>query len=519
VSAIDAAGSGAGPAPARPAREFGLPLIVATLLTAMLEVLDMTIVNVSLPHMMGAFGATPDQIAWVLTSYMVSSAIVMPLTGYLSGRLGRRRLLRYAITGFVVSSALCGLAWSLEAMVVFRLAQGICGAPLVPLSQAILFTAFPREKRGQAMAIWSVGVMVAPVLGPTLGGYLTDEYGWRFIFYVNVPVGIFALMLAMSELQADELKPSRTDWGGLALLALSVGCLQFVLDQGHSRDWFDSRLIQVVSLASASTFVAFIMRGWNKPDNIIDLSLFRDRNFSCACIALLCFGLGMYGTVALVPVMLQSLLGYPATGAGFIMAPRALTSGFVMMLVGLVLLKRFDPRHLIMVGMVCSAVGTLVMTRYTLQVDAFWLIVPGVLQGIGMGLLFVPLSTLAFDRLPPQKADEASGQFSVFRTLGGSIGTAIAAQLYVHATQEHWTQLAGHVQPFNPAMTEWLAAQGLRPDDAMAIPRIGYEVARQSQMLGYIDSFMLIAISFVVLLPLALYMYPPMKRGSAAMAH
>lgn len=499
-------------------REYGMPLIVATLLTAMLEVLDMTIINVSLPHMMGAFGATPDQITWVLTSYMVSSAIVMPLTGYLSGKFGRRRLLRISITGFVIFSALCGLAWSLESMVVFRLAQGVCGAPLVPLSQAILFTAFPREKRGQAMAIWSVGVMTAPVLGPTLGGFLTDEYGWRFIFYVNVPVGVFGLLLALAELEPDKLKPVKTDWAGLALLALAVGCLQFVLDQGHARDWFDSRVIQVVSLCSAAAFIVFIARGWNKPDNIIDLRLFRDRNFSCACIALLCFGLGMYGTVALVPVMVQSLLGYPASTAGLIMSPRALVSAFMMMLVGVVLLRKFDPRHLIMVGMIFSALGTLVMTQYTLEVNTFWLIVPGMMQGFGMGLLFVPLSTLAFDRLPPHMADEAAGQLSVFRTFGGSLGIAVAVQLYVHAAQEHWTLLAAHVHPFNPAMQRWLGAQGLSPNDPLAIPRMAQEVAQQSQMLAYIDSYMLIALSFVVLLPLALYMRPPIKRGSTGMA-
>lgn len=513
MSAIDSAPT------APPAREYGLPLIVATLLTAMLEVLDMTIINVSLPHMMGSFGATPDQITWVLTSYMVSSAIVMPLTGYLSGKLGRRRLLRISITGFVTFSALCGMAWSLESMVAFRLAQGVCGAPLVPLSQAILFTAFPREKRGQAMAIWSVGVMTAPVLGPTLGGYLTDEYGWRFIFYVNVPIGIVGLLLALSELQPDQLKPVKTDWGGLALLALAVGCLQFVLDQGHSRDWFDSRVIQLVSLCSTASFIVFITRGWNKPDNIIDLTLFKDRNFSCACLALLCFGLGMYGTVALVPVMMQSLLGYPATTAGLMMSPRALTSAFVMMLVGIVLLKKFDPRHLIIVGMVFSALGTLVMTRYTLEVDSFWLVAPGVMQGVGMGLLFVPLSTLAFDRLPQHKADEAAGQLSVFRTFGGSIGVAVAAQLYVHAAQSHWTQLSSHIHPFNPAMKQWLAAQGMSLDDPMAAPRMAHEVARQSQMLAYIDSYMLIAISFVILLPIAFYMRPPIRRGSTGIAH
>ena len=258
-------------------------LVVAVVLTAILEVLDITIVSVAIPHMLGTFGATSDQITWVLTSYLVSAAVVMPLTGYLSSRLGRRRLLVFSIVGFVISSALCGLAWNLESMVIFRLLQGVCGAPLVPLSQAILLDAFPKEKHGQALAIFGLGIMVAPVLGPTFGGWLTDTFSWRAVFYINVPIGVFALLLAMGHLPKSDIKFLKTDWTGLVLLVLAVGSLQMVLDQGQTRDWFNSRFIQIFTGITVFSSIAFFMRGWNNQKNIIDLSLLKDRTSLPAC--------------------------------------------------------------------------------------------------------------------------------------------------------------------------------------------------------------------------------------------
>ena len=284
-------------------------------LTAVLEVLDITIVNVAIPHMLGAFGATSDQITWVLTSYLVSAAVVMPLTGYLSTWLGRRRLLLFAICGFVLSSALCGMAWNLESMVVFRLAQGIFGAPLVPLSQAILLDAFPRERHGQALAIFGLGIMVAPVFGPVLGGYLTETYSWRMVFYINVPLGLFALLLSIGYLPQRAIREIKTDWVGLALLVVAVGALQFVLDQGQMRDWFNSRLIVVGTIVTVFATAAFFLRGWNKPDNIIDLSLLKDRNFVAGTLAITAYGISLFGWMALMPLFSQRLLGYPpATG-------------------------------------------------------------------------------------------------------------------------------------------------------------------------------------------------------------
>jgi MFS transporter, DHA2 family, multidrug resistance protein len=258
---------------------------VAVVLTAILEVLDITIVSVATPHMLGSFSATPDQINWVLTSCLVSAAVVMPLTGRLSEWLGRRRLLAASITGFVASSALCGMSWNLASMVLFRLAQGICGARLVPLSQAILLDAFPHERRGQALAAFGFGIMVAPILGPTLGGWLTDTFSWRAVFYINVPIGLFALLLSSGHLPYVPMNRPKTDWTGLLLLVLAVGSGQFVLDQGQMRDWFDSRLIQALAVLALFSSAAFFMRGWGNADNIVDLSLLKDRNFVAGLVA------------------------------------------------------------------------------------------------------------------------------------------------------------------------------------------------------------------------------------------
>src|SRR5262249_43278135 len=414
--------------------------------------LDITIVSVAIPHMLGSFGATSDQITWVLTSYLVSAAVVMPLTGYLSERLGRRRLLNIAIVGFIVSSALCGVSWSLLSMVIFRIAQGVCGAPLIALSQAILLDAFPREKHGQALAIFGLGIMVAPVLGPVLGGWLTDTFVWRAVFYINVPIGLVALLLAIGELPREPLKHLRTDWNGMVLLALTVGSLQLVLDQGPMRDWFDSRFIQIFSGISLFSGVAFLMRGWGNPSNIIDLSLLKDKNYAAGLIASMAYGVPLFGTIALLPLLIQRLLGYPAMIGGLLFVPRAIVSPISLAIAGGVLMQLIDARYLIAAGLVLTAIGTIIMANSTLYVDAWWLIWPGMIAGAGMGLFFVPINAVAFATIPGAKLDEASGVMALTRNIGASIGIAIVSWLLVRQTQIHFDNLVSHLSSFNPAV-------------------------------------------------------------------
>ncbi len=495
-----------------------IPLVIAVVLTAILEVLDITIVNVAMPHMLGAFGATADQITWVLTSYIVAAAVVMPLTGYLSNWLGRRRLLLLAITGFILSSVACGLAWNLESMVFFRLAQGVFGAPLVPLSQAILLDAFPREKHGQALAIFGLGIMVAPVIGPALGGYLTEAYSWRMVFYINIPIGAVALLLSVGYLPQRAIKDIRTDWIGMGLLVLAVGALQFVLDQGQMRDWFNSKVIVVGAIIAVFTTISFFLRGWNKPDNIIDLTLLKDRNFVAGTLAITLYGISLFGVMALMPLFSQRLLGYPADVAGTLFIPRGIVSAITLAITGGLLIRIFDARWLVASGLVLTAVGTLLMAHLNLYVDYWSIAAPNMVAGVGTGLFFVPLTAVAFASVASGKYDEASGVYSLMRGIGGSVGIAIVSSLFVRQAHIHFAELTAHITPFNQNIVPYLAERGLTPLSPQAGPLIGNELARQAQMLAFNDMFWFIAIVTLAITPVLFFMTRP-KEVSLVPAH
>jgi MFS transporter, DHA2 family, multidrug resistance protein len=499
------------PPPRRPDQRPPIPLVVAVVMTAVLEVLDITIVNVALPHMLGAFGATSDQITWVLTSYIVSAAVVMPLTGYLSTWLGRRRLLLIAITGFVISSALCGMAWNLESMVLFRLAQGTFGAPLVPLSQAILLDVFPRERHGQALAIFGLGIMVAPVFGPVLGGWLTETYSWRTVFYINVPLGLFALLLSVGYLPQRAVRDVKTDWLGMGLLVLAVGALQFVLDQGQMRDWFNSKGIVVGTIIAVFGSAAFFIRGWNKPDNIIDLSLLKDRNFVMGTLAITAYGISLFGWMALMPLFSQRLLGYPPSTAGTLFIPRALVSAFTLAVTGSLLIRIFDARYLVAAGLVLTALGSMLMAQYSMMVDYWAIATPGVWGGIGTGLFFVPLTAVAFASIPKAQYDEASGVYALMRGIGGSAGIAVVSWLFVRQTQIHWAELTSHITPFNRDLATYLAQHGLTPYSPTAAPLVTLQVAEQAQMLAFNDLFWFIGLVTLAIIPLIFFMKKPEK--------
>ena len=488
-----------------------LGFVATVVLTAILEVLDITIVSVAIPHMLGTFGATSDQITWVLTSYLVSAAVVMPLTGYLSSRLGRRRLLVFSIVGFVISSALCGLAWNLESMVIFRLLQGVCGAPLVPLSQAILLDAFPKEKHGQALAIFGLGIMVAPVLGPTFGGWLTDTFSWRAVFYINVPIGVFALLLAMGHLPKSDIKFLKTDWTGLVLLVLAVGSLQMVLDQGQTRDWFNSRFIQIFTGITVFSSIAFFMRGWNNQKNIIDLSLLKDRNFLAGLLAITAYGVTLFGTIALLPLLTQRLMGYPAMSAGMLFIPRAVASAIALSITGNYLMAYVDPRILVAIGIVLSAVGTMMMAGLSLQADAWAIAAPGIIAGVGMGLFFVPLTAVAFGSVRPDRLDEAAGLYALMRGIGGSAGIAVVTWLFVRQTHIHFNELSAHITPYNRDVVPYLGQYGLTPYSPEAAPLIVHEIGRQAQMLAFNDIFWFIAMVTLAIIPLIFLMKRPEK--------
>jgi len=489
---------------AQGARRFLITLAVMS--ATVMQVLDTTIVNVALPHMEGQLAAAPDQISWVLTSYLVASGIFMPLTGYFTDTLGQKKYLLISILGFVVASVLSGLSTSLVEIVLFRLLQGMFGAALVPLSQSIMVHAFPPEERGRAMSIWGIGVMIGPILGPTLGGYLTDVLSWRWTFFINVPVGLLSLLLTWRVLPETPRTARSMDWTGLALMALAVGGLQLLLDRGNLDDWFNSHTIQIAAIASAFGFLGFVYHSIVQGERtLFHLRIFRDRNFSTASFLIAAFGLGLFGMLVLQPIMLESLYGYPAFTTGLVMAPRGLATMFSMFLAG-ALVNRLGARMLIGAGIAISALGTYFTTGYTLVVGRWDLIWPVAIQGLGLGLIFVPLSTVAYATLRPGDTAEAAGLFSLLRTIGSSIGISIATTVFTHQAQIAWNQIGSHIQPFNQALAGYLRGLHLSPSSPVASALLGSELGRQAQMLALVDTFQLITWSFIAMAPLILFL-------------
>lgn len=484
---------------------------VAVLLAVLMVVLDMTVVNVALPHMMGALGATPDQITWVITSYIVAEAIVIPTSGFLAARFGRKPVVIVSVLGFVVASMLCGQAQTLAQMVLFRLLQGAFGASVIPLSQAVMVDTFTAENRGKAMAIWGIGILLGPIMGPTIGGFITDHLNWRWVFYINLPIGIINLALIAAFLKQTPQSNEAADWWGALLLAIGVGSLQMLLDRGNTEDWLQSNLIVSLVIMSMVCLAAFAVRSFKNPNAILKINLLRDRNLATATFMIMAFGVGMLSTIALQPLFLEHLLGYPAATAGLVMAPRGIAVAVGMTLVA-TLITRVEARWLVFVGLSLATAGSCAMTWYNLDVDLRWIILPGIVQGIGMGMIFVPLSTLAYQTLPSDASDQAASIFNIARTIGGSIGIAIAATVLTRTSQGNWQTLGAGINPYNPALGVWLNQTGLSISDPSTGQIIGMEIARQSTLLGFIASFGFVMMSFLLLIPFVLLL----TRGTGA---
>ncbi|WP_171176744.1 DHA2 family efflux MFS transporter permease subunit [Ruegeria sp. HKCCA4633] len=493
-------------------------IVVAVVLSAILEVLDSTIVNVALPHIQAAFGATTDQATWILTSYIVSAVVIMPLTGFVARRVGRRRLILTAVTGFAVMSMMCGLSWSLEVIVAFRLAQGMFGAFLIPLSQSILFDAFPREERGKAMAVFGLGVVVAPVLGPTVGAILTEYFSWRMVFFVNLPVAALALLLLAGELPEDKTEDVQIDWKGLALLALGIGCLQFVLDQGETMDWMSSRVIQAAVVASVLGAIGFIVHALTARNAVVDLRLFADRNFALCNLIIAGFAVSLFGGIAVLPTLVQNLLDFPVIASGHLFIPRGLTAGLSMVLTGAVLVHRFDPRLLAGAGLLLTAIGNFMMGAINLNAGFWELAWPGAISGLGMGLVFVPMSILAFESISQNRQDEASGLFNVTRQLGSSVGISLVGTWIVRGLQTNTAVLSQNVTPYNPAAQAYLNPLGLTPDSPQGAAILGQEIAKQAELISYLTVFNNLGLLALATIPLLFFCRAP-KPGTQTAVH
>jgi DHA2 family multidrug resistance protein len=509
------------------------PWIIATsvMLSTFMEVLDTTVVNVSLPHIAGSLSATVDESTWALTSYLVANAIVLPITGWLANYFGRKRLLMTAVTGFTAASFLCGLAPNLPALIIFRIIQGACGGGLQPISQAVLLEAFPPRDRGKAMGFWGLGIVVAPMLGPVLGGWLTDNYSWRWVFYINIPVGILALIMTQLFIfDPPYIKrgSSRVDYWGIGMLAVGVGALQIVLDKGEEEDWFASHGITALAIISAVGLVAFVLYelfGTEHP--VVDLQVFKLRTYATGVFLMTMVGFVLYGSLVLLPILLQTLWGYPALQAGIAMAPRGLGSFIAMPVVGIIMV-RFDPRKLLTIGMIVAAFTLFQLSwlnLYSGYWDVFW---PQLVQGLSLALLFVPLTTITMDPIPKEKMGNATSIFNLMRNIGGSVGIANVTTVVARHTQMHINDLGANVNPYSLSsrmnlngLTSMFTSRGM---DRVTAAHGAYDatfgmVAQQAAMLSFVDAFWLLGITFLVITPLIYIMKKPEGHGEPVAGH
>jgi MFS transporter, DHA2 family, multidrug resistance protein len=475
---------------------------ISIMLATIMQALDTTIANVALPYMQGSLSAAQDQITWVLTSYIVAAAIMTPVTGWITGRLGLKRVFLVSVAGFTVASMLCGSASSLGEMVVFRLLQGVFGAALVPLSQSVLLDINPRERQGQAMAIWGAGIMVGPILGPTLGGWLTFNYNWRWVFYINLPVGILAFLGILAFVRETRRERGlRFDFFGFALLSLAVGALQIMLDRGEQKDWFGSTEILLECALAIVGFWMFAMWTGIADRPFLRPALLKDRNFFGSCILIFVVGIILYATLALLPPMLQELMDYPVTTAGLVMMPRGIGTMIAMLAVGR-LITRVDIRLLLLAGLAITAFSLYQMTGYALTMDWWPIVTAGIVQGIGLGFLFVPLSTVAFATLDPAFRAEAAGFFSLVRNIGGSIGISAVETLQDRMTQTVHASLASALTPFSPALHQPSIAHIWNVETAAGLAALNQEITRQAAMIAYIDNFKFMMVATLLAVPL-----------------
>jgi DHA2 family multidrug resistance protein len=486
-----------------------LIVTVGIMAAVLLQVLDTTIANVALPHMQASLNATQDTINWVLTSYIVASAIALPISGWLADRVGRKRLLLISVVVFTIASVLCATATSLGEMVFFRALQGVGGAFIVPLAQATLFDINPREKHGQAMALFGGGVMIGPIMGPVLGGWLTDNYNWRWVFLVNLPVGIICILLMSQFMPEGEKHKRKFDMFGFALLAIALAALQFCLDRGQQNDWFSSWEIRIEAGLAIAAGWMFLVHMITTDHPLFDRTMLKDRNFATSMVFMAVTGVLLLAGLALLPPLLQNMYGYSVLQSGFLTAPRGVGTLFSMLIAGR-LTGKIDARLLVGIGVICMGISLHMMTGFAIDQPSRPVIVSGVVQGLGLGLIFVPLQTLAFETLATRFRTTGAALLNLSRNIGGSIGISVVSTELVRLTQVSHADLAQHVTQrliptLNPALLENLGHYG-----NAALAYLNAEVTRQALFIAYLDDFKMMMIITFAILPLLFFM----KRGN-----
>ena len=494
------------------------PITISIMLATVMNSLDTTIANVALPHIQGSVSASTDQITWVLTSYIVAAAIMTPLSGWLADRIGRKNMFLLSIGGFTAASMLCGVATSLPTIVIFRLLQGVAGAALVPLSQAVLLDIYPREQHGQAMAIWGAGALLGPILGPALGGYLTENFSWRWCFYINLPVGILAFLGVWLFISGDRMRRAKPfDFLGFGMLTLFVASMQLLLDRGPSQDWFSSTEITTYAILAAIALWVFVSHTLTAKHPFFDRAFARDRNFVTACIFGFFVGVLLFSTMALLPPMLQVLMGYPVLTSGLVTMPRGVGSFLAMFVVGR-LIGKVDTRAILLFGLCLNAAALYQMMHFDLSMTSRLVIVSGIIQGFGIGFLFVPLSTLAFATVPPVLRPEGSSLYTLIRNMGSSVGISIMQALMVSNTQVVHASMTAHLDPANPTVRSGLTA-AMNPATTAGAVALNNEITRQASMVAYVDDFRLLFLITLACMPMLLLMRAPRFQADGEPAH
>ncbi|MGH7356922.1 MAG: DHA2 family efflux MFS transporter permease subunit [Candidatus Rokuibacteriota bacterium] len=502
-----------------PARRWAITLSV--MLVTVMQVLDTSVTNVALPHMQGSMSAGIEEMSWVITSFLAANAVAIPATGWLSARFGRRRFFLICTVLFAASSFLSGIAPNLEFLVAMRVLQGLGGGPVIPMAQAIMWEIFPLRQRGTAMAVWGMGIMMAPILGPTVGGWMADNWSWRWIFYINLPIGFVGFLMVSAFLFDSPFarKPRGIDLSGLVLMVAGFGMLQLGLDLGEKEDWFDSNLIVALFVLAACALVAFVIRELTSTEPILDLSVFHDRNFAVGTICIALVGLGFNSSMLLVALYTQKMLAYDAWNAGLVLAPGGFGTMVALMISGR-LVARMDQRIMLAGGCLLNAFAAVLMTNLTLGMDYWSLAWPRFLQGFAMGFIFPPLQTLTLATIRLERLGNATAAYNVVRNIGGSVGVAIATSLLVRRSQAHQTTLIAHVNVWSldtaQRLKEWtdhFARQGAdaATSSRQAMAMLYRNTIEQAQVMAYADDFWLISIVFLAVLPLI----PLMRRVRA----
>jgi MFS transporter, DHA2 family, multidrug resistance protein len=491
-------------------------ITACVILATLMQALDTTIANVALPYIQGSVSASQDQIAWVLTSYIAAAAIMTPPTGYLAARFGVKPLFLICVAGFTFASMLCGMAQSLLEIVLFRILRGMFGAALVPLSQSVLLGIYPPERQGFAMALFGVGVMAGPVLGPVLGGWLTENYSWRYVFYINLPVGVLAFLGMLVFLPTTGRKSAaKLDWFGFATLSLAIGTFQILLDRGEQLDWFSSGEIWIEAIIAGSTFYLFLVHTFTTDAPFVRPALFRDRNFAAGTLFIAIIGLTYYASMALQPPYLQDLMNYPVVTAGLVMGPRGIGTMAAMMLVGR-LVGRVDTRLLLAIGLGLTAWSFYAMTGWTPDVSQTEIVAIGVVQGAGLGFLFVPLSSATLATLPAEQRTEGAGIYNLARNIGSSVGISVVTSLLTQNTQANHADIAQHVTAVNRQFDNPAIAHFWNPVTAAGRAALDAVVAQQAQIIAYIDDYKLLMIATLAAVLLLVVFKKPSGAGGGA---